>query len=297
VTVPGGITPTAGLAVSPDGNRLVWSTCRQSTYVARVGAEDPVEPLSHGDWIDFYPRRIDDGHVLIESERSGVLQLWSYNLTARTVTPLATPGTHSGSASPDGKSIVFLDPRRGPGVFLAPITGGAPRQLTRAQGDDAPQFAFDGKRIVFERKAGATAAQLFVVEAGGQPKPLAPPGWVDAAPSPVDDTLVVLDTTLASGVRVMRTDLTGAPARPVAGLEAGDWRMPRISPDGKRLLLVHKRAELVEVALDGDSPPATRWAAKTQSIATAEYAPDGHGFIASLASFDGDLWLAEGRFP
>jgi len=235
--------------------------------------------------------------VLFESERSGGLQLWSYDLATKGVAPRAGAGTHSGSASSDGKSLVFLDPKRGPGVFLASAAGGAPRQLTRSAGDDAPQLAFDGRRVIFERKEGTSAPRLFVVEDGAEPRALAPPGWVQAAPSPTDDTLLVLDTTVPVGARVMRIDLAGGPPRPVPGLEPGDWRMPRIAPDGTRAALVHKRAEIVEIRLDGSAPPATRWSSKTQSIATVEYAPDGDGFIASLASFDGDLWLAEGSFP
>ncbi len=30
---------------------LVWSTCRQSTFMARVGRGGPPEPLSRGDWV------------------------------------------------------------------------------------------------------------------------------------------------------------------------------------------------------------------------------------------------------
>src|SRR5262249_5739689 len=34
--VPGGISPSSGFAISPDGKRLVYSTCRETMLVART---------------------------------------------------------------------------------------------------------------------------------------------------------------------------------------------------------------------------------------------------------------------
>src|SRR5262249_46821093 len=157
------------------------------------------------------------------------------------------------------------------------------RRISSGAGDDWPAVAYDGQTVVFERNEPGREARIFVAAPGAEPRPLTEAGtW--AVASPVDDTVVFV-VREGSASRVMRPNLAGAP------------RMPHFSADGKRLLVVHKKSEILELPLDGSAPPAVRWAATGDSILAADYAPDGDGFVAEIASFDGDLWLAEGKFP
>jgi hypothetical protein len=72
----------------------------------------------------------------------------------------------------------------------------------------------------------------------------------------------------------------------------------RVSPDGKRLLLVKKDTGVFEVPIDGSARPTLLWRlAGAEAIIAADYARDGDGVVGSLALWDGDLWLAEGSFP
>ena len=286
------------MAVSPDRRRLVWSTCKDTSSIARVGgAGGTAQPLSQGDWRDFHPRRLGADRILLSSERSGRLQLWSYDLAGAKVQPIGAPGTHEGSASVDGSTLVYLDPERGPGVWLASVSGGTPARLTGDASDDAPEFAYDGRHVVFERTEAGKPPRPFVVSEGEAARPLIEAAGEMAAPSPADDTVVYVEPGAPGSARVMRTTLAGAPPRPVDGLGVADWRDPRISPDGKRLVVVRRRHELVEVPLDGGGPEAVRFTSKSEElIAVPEYAPDGDGFIVEVFRYDGDLWLAEGRF-
>src|SRR5262249_13167304 len=179
------------------------STCRDTSFIARVAGAAPPEPLSQGDWRDFHPRRLDGKRILFSSERSGRLQLWAYDLGSRRIQPLGAPGTHEGSASVDGARMVYLDPDRGPGIWSAPVAGGAPRQPTTSPSDDGPQLAFDGERVVFERTEPGRGAQLFVVTPGGEPRALTSAGGEAAAPSPVDDAVVYIEPAGPGGGRVM----------------------------------------------------------------------------------------------
>jgi hypothetical protein len=54
--------------------------------------------------------------------------------------------------------------------------------------------------------------------------------------------------------------------------------------------------QVVEVTLDGSAPPRIWWRGTLDGIMSIDWAADGDGAIASRAVYDGDLWLAEGRF-
>src|SRR5262249_60353994 len=132
--------------------------------IARVGGATPAptEPLSRGDWEDLYPRAVDAHSILFESQRSGRLQIWSYDVTSKQVKALAPPGSHSGSVSKDGKTLFYLDPDRGPGVWAVALDGGAPRRISSGAGDDWPPVAYDGPTVVFQRHQPGPDAPLFL---------------------------------------------------------------------------------------------------------------------------------------
>ena len=44
------------------------------------------------------------------------------------------------------------------------------------------------------------------------------------------------------------------------------------------------------------APPRVLWTAATNSVLAIDYMPDGDGYLASLADYTGDVWLAEGQF-
>ena len=92
------------------------------------------------------------------------------------------------------------------------------------------------------------------------------------------------------------TTLAGDPPQSVPGLEAASWSEPRFSRDGKRILVVRQKTEVLEAPLDGSSPPVVRWRADQEGIDSADWAPDGDGYVAAVAVWDGDLWLADGQF-
>src|SRR5512137_1718636 len=86
------------------------------------------------------------------------LQLWSQiwildlsNGNARLLTDAITrPDEHmSPRWSPDGASVVFSSIRSDGGLFVVPISGGKPRQLTFHEFDFQPNWSPDGRTIVF----------------------------------------------------------------------------------------------------------------------------------------------------
>lgn len=114
------------------------------------------------------------------------------------------------------------------------------------------------------------------------------------AASPVDDTVLFLTAADATGARrVMRTDLAGSTPRAVSSLEPAAWQRPRFSADGQRIVLVRGYQQIVTAGFEG--PVRVEWSTTSGSVSSADFARDG-SIIAALADYDGDLWLAEGRF-
>ncbi len=131
--------------------------------------------------------------------------------------------------------------------------------------------------------------------AGGTPRALSPAGALSPAASPTEDRVVfVLPTD--QGRVIMTTTLDGRDAVPLSpSVPPGDWLNPRFSRDGKKLLVVRKTAEVVEIDLASGAMRVV-YKAGLDGIGEATYASDGDGLIASVQLWSGDLWLAEGTF-
>jgi hypothetical protein len=135
--------------------------------------------------------------------------------------------------------------------------------------------------------------------AGGAPRQLVATASQGALTSPADDR-VIFSASTPTGWRLMMTDERGAKPVPVPlppslhsdGTEFGYAR----SRDGHRILTVRAKYEIVELDVDGKRPPFVKHRLK-RWIVGVTYAADDVHVIASLDFSEGDLWLAEGRFP
>ncbi len=289
------IKPAAGLDISAAGDRLVYSTCREYAFLGRLRpGEQPVELLPRSELRDETPMALDASHVLFTSNRSGRPQVWTIDLRTGKAAAFAGPGTRDASTSPDGRWVAYAA-SEGRGLAIVPATGGPERVITDDPTDAAPRFSHDGGKLVFQRTSKDGQSVWVVPVQGGKPERIAPWGASRPVASPVDDRVLYL-LTCAEGFEVQSTTLSGAPPEPVADLEPASWSEPRFSKDGKRILIVRQKTEVLEVPLDGSSPPVVRWQADQEGVDSVDWAPDGDGLIAAVAVWDGDIWLAEGRF-
>ncbi|HEY5926704.1 MAG TPA: protein kinase [Kofleriaceae bacterium] len=295
ITVPGGISPGAGVDVTRDGGRLVFSTCVERQYVARIRDGEPLQVVSKGTWQDTNPFVVDDTHIVVTSDRIGQQHGWRIDLTGseppRSITP---PGALGTSPSPRGDVVVYAS-SGGRGGIETKAPGGEPRVLTRDASDAAPVFTRDGAHVLFERTIDGVTYVHEIAAAGGTARKLTP----GAAPaiSPVDDTFAFVTASDPSGARrVMVADRAGAPPRELPHLPAAAWQRPRFSGDGKQVLLVRGFQEIVIAQVDGSAPPRVVWTAGAGSVSAAAWARDG-SIIAAIGGYEGDLWLAEGTFP
>ena len=291
VVVGGGLSPGAGIDIASDGKRLVFSTCVERQYIARI-LDGKAAVVSQGKWQDTNPRVVDDKRIVITSDRTGTMQGWLLDGTnSRAITPAGALGA---TPSPDGKLVVYAASGGRGGLAIVDIAGGTPRVLTTDASDTSPAFTRDGAHVVFERTNAQGAPAVHVVPiAGGEARMLV--AGAQPSASFVDDTIVFLGEADDAGARrVMRTDLAGATPRVVQSLEPAAWQRPRISPDGTRLVVMRGYQQIVTAPFEGEAK--IEWTSTTGGVSAADFARDG-SIIAALGDYDGDLWLAEGAFP
>jgi TolB protein len=91
---------------------------------------------------------------------------------------------HCATVSPDGRSLVYFQPERGPSgdLWLIPATGGEPRRLTQ---DIAPAgnpvFSRDGRSVIFSSSRAGSRTLWRVPVSGGAPEPVTTGAGEDAA--------------------------------------------------------------------------------------------------------------------
>jgi len=202
------------------------------------------------------------------------LQLWSHIWildisTGRTrllTDALVPPDEHWYPRwSPDSSSIVYSSLRSDGGLFVVPVSGGKPRQLTFQEFDFWPSWSPDGGTIVFERSLGGRGLWTVPV-AGGNPKRITPekldaknPAW-----SPDGDWIAF---ATAGHLSVMKPD--GSSVRQIT--KGPDDRAPSWSPDSRQLFFLSMK--------DGDlqiwSVPV-----KGGDLTQVTHEPDVHAYAA-----------------
>jgi Tol biopolymer transport system component len=177
------------------------------------------------------------------------LQLWSQiwlldmsNGNARLFTDAITrPDEHmSPRWSPDGTSIVFSSLRSDGGLFVVPVSGGKPRQLTFHESDFQPSWSPDSSTIAFW---GAGRGGLWKVPAqGGSPQKIKTEAEDAQSPAWSPDGKWIA-CIWRGGVAVMASD--GSSLRQVTK-GPGDLA-PSWSPDGRQLFFLSAKTGEMQI--------------------------------------------------
>jgi Tol biopolymer transport system component len=177
------------------------------------------------------------------------LQLWSHiwildinSGNARLLTDAITrPDEHvSPCWSPDGKSIVFSSLRSDGGLFVVPVSGDKPRQLTFHELDSQPDWSPDGCTIVFW---GRDRGGLWTVPAqGGSPQKIKSEAEEAHSPAWSPDGKWIA-CIWRGGVTVM--DSKGGSVRQIT--KGPTDLAPSWTPDGKHLFFLSAKAGELQV--------------------------------------------------
>jgi eukaryotic-like serine/threonine-protein kinase len=217
-------------SVSPQGDRLVWSSARSGNpnlWIANVDASNP-RPLTSGTGFDERP-----------------------------------------AFSPDGKQVAFVSERSGQrGIWLVSAEGGAPRLLAPARVLDTLTWSADGSEILFAAPAGDLPGLYRLAVASGRVAPFATPSGGHApAWRPGQQEIAYLEITPGPATMLRFVDPSGRRLH-MQLLEAKGWGQAEgrtlgggalaWSADGKKLVVAGnsgiREPAIFVVEPDGSEP-------------------------------------------
>ena len=213
---------------------------------------------------------------------------------ARQVT-LGNQIAESHRVSPDGQWLAYDSNLEGnQDIFIIPIEGGEPRQLTTDPGDDfVPEFSPDGREIAFYSMRHGNR-DLFLIGADGNnelrltddPREEQHPSF-----SPDGLRIAYYVTGNPNQVWVMSRESVGAEWSSPQQLTQGGGVHPRWSPDGRRIL--YALANVIGVVtLDGEETRLLDGAvAGFVGVAKPDWSRDGRVIYFSATRSDGSQGL------
>ncbi|MGA2652650.1 MAG: hypothetical protein ABSF28_19100 [Terracidiphilus sp.] len=187
-----------------------------------------------------------DGKFLIFNQ-DGTLHRLTLDGSAPTLIPTA-PQIHCNNdhgISPDGQFLAISDQTtedRKSRVYIVPITGGTPRQIT----PNAPSYwhgwSPDGKTLAFTGERNGNFDIYSIPAAGGEETRLTTAEGLDDGPeySP-DGAWIYFNSERTGHMQIWRMKADGSEQEQVITEESNDW-FPHISPDGQWMVyLVYEK--------------------------------------------------------
>jgi Tol biopolymer transport system component/tRNA A-37 threonylcarbamoyl transferase component Bud32 len=245
-----GVVAWKGIAFSPDGRKVAWSTCRGISTLARVdGGGNLVTLDPHAEWSDTGVAWIPGtDSILALSSRGGGHSAWVIDRSGKEQPreiPLGELDAFDVAVSPDGRTAAFAIKKGG--IYLGSLSGDVGlHPITRGAEDVQPAFRVDAPELLFTRELPEGTRVLAVPLAGGDPRPFLDAVADAPAPSPVDGRVLVLVHEGDRTVPQVFDPRTGRRTPLSARLAPGKYGQPRFSPDGRRVTML-EGAGLVEV--------------------------------------------------
>ena len=236
------VTGIAQYSVSGTGSLVyvpaaLQGTQRRLVWVNRDGGEQPVAAPERAYW---NPRLSPDGRLLALQIMNPEPQIWFYDLSRETLTPVTSGGGRTGNGSPlwtpDGRRLTFSSNREGQGqeLFWQPADGGAGfERLASAGSSGIPtSWSPDGQLLAFTRPSPTTGGDVWVFR------------LADRVSRPFIQT----------------------PAREYA---------PQFSPDGRWMAYVSNESGRPEICVQPYPGPGNKWQLSTSGGAEPVWNPNG----------------------
>ncbi len=162
-------------AFSPAGDKVALVLTRTGSpklYTLDLRSKQLVE-LTRGTWIDTEPNWAPDGKsILFTSNRGGSPQIYRYELAGGKISRMTYDGNYNARARmmPNESGIVMLHRDRGLfGIAKQSLATGRVEVLTRANSDESPSLAPNGKMVIYATSYGGRGV-LSMVSTDGRIK-------------------------------------------------------------------------------------------------------------------------------
>ncbi|MDF1795176.1 MAG: Tol-Pal system beta propeller repeat protein TolB [Coxiellaceae bacterium] len=155
-------------AFSPNGDMVALVLTRSGNpklYTLDLRSQQ-LKELTRGRSIDTEPNWAPDGRsILFTSNRGGSPQIYRYELASGSINRVTYDGNYNARARflPDEKSIVMLHRKSGLfGIAKQDLSSGRVNVLTRANSDESPSLAPNGKMVIYATSYGGRGVLAMV---------------------------------------------------------------------------------------------------------------------------------------
>ena len=257
VQVTSGDLPAGRPRFSPRGDQIVFERRRAGIWSVPPLGGAPRQIVEAGTCPSFFP----DGDRIVFDKSAA---LWTVRLDgsdARQVTGVQENFfsfyvKHCATVSPDGRSLVYFQPERGPNgdLWLIPAMGGEPRRLTQDVAPAGnPVFSRDGRSVIVSSSRAGSQTLWRVPLAGGAPEPVTTGAGEDDEPDLSRDGTRLVYTNSRHSFALMVTDSASGAQRELLE-RRGHINGAVFSADGKRLAFfawTDEHEQLFVVGADG----------------------------------------------
>ncbi|HEX8792579.1 MAG TPA: protein kinase [Polyangiaceae bacterium] len=294
-----GIPARKGVAFSPDGKQVAWSTCTDLFDIPLVDARGHLsEAASQDTHIHSIAAVPGTRTIAVVSDRSGKAEPWIEDPTGHAAArPVSIGGlsAHEIAVSPDARTFVVSVMDKG--LFAGNLDGGdgGLRQLTSDPLDSRPSFRFGGKQVLFTRHLPSGQTQVFGVPVtGGDAVPVLEAPSDQASASLVDDRLVYLSGRALTDALPMTWDArTGTPRVLSSKLERGRYGEPTFSPDARRVAVTRGDTDVYEI--DVASGAIIRQVKNPAGDQLSEPIYTSAGLLVERVRWRGNIWIADAQ--
>ncbi len=281
-----------GASIARDGRALAFSALRSEPDIweLALGAAT-ARPVTHGGAPD-YPQLSPDGKtLLVQSNQTGQLSVWTMDLEGRFLSRLS-PGLErepQARWSPDGTRIAYV---RDGKLFLQPV--GSMSGLDTGVPSGTVDWSRDGKRIVIGTPGGPNEIRIYDVEARTVRDVTALHKDMDYPTFSPDGKTVAFQLQRGPIREVWLVPAEGGAARPLTkDLEDSHPTWSPTDPDTILFLRDHKR--LATVSASTGKVTLLPWTpAGSYVLDYPSWSPDGRRIYFSVNRKVGDIYALEG---